>query len=79
MILGAVLLALGVLEVSWMIWAIRQRAWEDHLNLLELGLLKATGEEPELPSPGWGMFQCWLGLLLGLLMILSGIAAIFGS
>lgn len=79
MILGAILLGLGLVEIWWMVWAIRRKAWNDHLSLLEIGLLKATGEEPEPLPRGWAVFQCGLGLFLGLFLAVIGAAAIFAS
>ena len=79
MILGAILLGLGLAEIWWMIWAIRRKAWNDHLSVLEIGLLKATGEQPEPLPRGWGMLQCWLGLFLGVFLTVIGAAAIYAS
>ena len=79
MILGLILLGLGLVQIWWMAWTIRRRAWDDHLSLLEIGLLKATGEQPE-PMPRWlGKLQCWFGLGLGLLLVVIGTMAIFSS
>ena len=76
MITGIVLLGLGIIQIIWMVWAIRTDAASNRVSLIEAAILKAGDAEP-LPKSRLGLaldrILLWLGLLLGSAMSAVGL------
>jgi hypothetical protein len=75
-IIGIIFLAVGLIQSAWAVWAIRTDASNDHISLIETGILKATKTEP-LPKSRIGLafdrVLAWVILLLGLCFTVTGL------